>query len=231
MTREYKTVAMPQFLNARPKRGRSRADAIADALSDAINREAVDGWSYLRAEQFRTHERRNIFSRAEEVGYSVLVFVRDAPAERAAGVSAAVAEPTLVEPPAPRRRAPDPAVAEPERAAPRPSRRPAERFSEPEIDLDQNGRALRGGRRDAVRGGDGAGVGGDEPSFAGRPRRSARSALDDATDDAARAMRRPPSRAAADDEGLFDDRPVAGRRLRGGVDDGAADRNTPRRRR
>lgn len=77
--REYKTVAMPQRVTAR-RRGRSRAETIAEAVSEVINTQARRGWSYVGADTFTAQERSGLFGRWEERAYSVLVFERDAAA-------------------------------------------------------------------------------------------------------------------------------------------------------
>lgn len=76
--REYKTVAMPQLLPAKRRRGRSAAEAVAEALSGVINAQAQRGWSYVGADTFRAMEKRGLFGGREEVVYTVLVFDREA---------------------------------------------------------------------------------------------------------------------------------------------------------
>lgn len=52
---------------------------VAEVLSAVINKQAEQGWRYVRADTFDTPERRTWFHRAEPVAYTVLVFERDAP--------------------------------------------------------------------------------------------------------------------------------------------------------
>ncbi len=79
---EYKTVAMPQLVRGRRRRGQSRGEMIAETLSRVINEQSQSGWSYVGADHFRTIERAGLFRPAEEVVYTVLVFERSAPERR-----------------------------------------------------------------------------------------------------------------------------------------------------
>jgi hypothetical protein len=83
MSFEYKCVGAPE----RPKRLRgtwSRSDRVALAMQEIIDAEAVDGWEYLRTDLVPVEEKASFFSRTQEVQRAVLIFRRDAVAERPA---------------------------------------------------------------------------------------------------------------------------------------------------
>ncbi|MEO1329581.1 MAG: hypothetical protein AAFW46_07965 [Pseudomonadota bacterium] len=111
--REYKTVAMPQIVKGRRRMRQSRAEMIAELLSGVINRQAQQGWAYVRADTFRTLQRRTWFHRSEEVAYTVLVFEREARVE-----AAAAAAPRRDAAPAPESRQPQRTPQRTEPAAP-----------------------------------------------------------------------------------------------------------------
>jgi|GEM_PF-3864778 len=74
---EYKTVALPQVVQAKRRRGVSEADFVAETLGELIHLEAVDGWEYLRADTLAAGSRGGMFSKEAKVThYSVLVFRR-----------------------------------------------------------------------------------------------------------------------------------------------------------
>lgn len=75
--REYKTVAMPQLLKARRRRGQTRAEMVAEIVSLVINKQAGMGWRYVGTDSFRTVERRGLLGGAVETVYTVLVFDRE----------------------------------------------------------------------------------------------------------------------------------------------------------
>ncbi len=74
---EYKTVALPQVVQAKRRRGVSEADFVAETMGELIHLEAVDGWEYLRADTLAAGSRGGMFSREPKITYySVLVFRR-----------------------------------------------------------------------------------------------------------------------------------------------------------
>ena len=93
--RTYKTVAMPATIRAGRKFGQSRADRVAAAMSEIINKEADAGWAYLGSDTVRSQERQGFFGGQKETVYTVLVFERAAPTR---------VEPTVAEAEQPRRR-------------------------------------------------------------------------------------------------------------------------------
>ncbi|MEM8842220.1 MAG: hypothetical protein AAGD47_10640 [Pseudomonadota bacterium] len=98
MALEYKTVGAP--LRGRRKRGaKTRSDKVAAAMQEVLEREAVDGWQYLRTDLIPIEERRGWFGRAQEVHRAVMVFFRDVSvppaAQSAAHPAAAGAGPVL----------------------------------------------------------------------------------------------------------------------------------------
>lgn len=78
--RTYKTVAMPSAIRGGRKLGASRAERVAMAMSEIINREAEGGWSYIGSDTIRTQERQGLFGGMSEAVYTILVFER--PAQR-----------------------------------------------------------------------------------------------------------------------------------------------------
>lgn len=84
---EYKAVAMPQLVAGRRRRGQASGELIAELVSKTINVQAERGWAYSGSESYRALEKRNWWSRSEEVIYTVLLF------EREAAAAAARAEP------------------------------------------------------------------------------------------------------------------------------------------
>lgn len=83
MAIEYKTVGAPH--RGRRKRGaKTRSDKVAAAMSEVLDREAVDGWQYLRTDLIPIEERRGWFGRTQEVHRAVMVFERDTEAGKAA---------------------------------------------------------------------------------------------------------------------------------------------------
>ena len=76
-TYEYKTVALPQIVQGKRKRGISEADVVAETFGEVIHLEAVDGWEYMRADILSAGTRGGMFSKEPVVThYSVLVFRR-----------------------------------------------------------------------------------------------------------------------------------------------------------
>jgi len=76
-TYEYKTVAMPQTVQGKRKRGISEADLVAGTFGEVIHLEAVEGWEYMRADILAAGTRGGMFSKEPTVTYySVLVFRR-----------------------------------------------------------------------------------------------------------------------------------------------------------
>ena len=76
-TYEYKTVALPQTVQGRRRRGVSEADLVAETLGELIHLEAVDGWEYFRSDILAAGTRGGMFSKEPKVTYySVLVFRR-----------------------------------------------------------------------------------------------------------------------------------------------------------
>jgi len=76
-TYEYKTVALPQIVQGKRKRGISEADIVAETFGEVIHLEAVDGWEYMRADILSAGTRGGMFSKEPVVThYSVLVFRR-----------------------------------------------------------------------------------------------------------------------------------------------------------
>lgn len=76
-TYEYKTVALPQIVQGRRRRGVSEADFVAETMGELIHLEAVDGWEYMRADTLAAGARAGMFSKEPKITYySVLVFRR-----------------------------------------------------------------------------------------------------------------------------------------------------------
>jgi len=76
-TYEYKTVALPQTVQGKRRRGVSEADLVAETLGELIHLEAVDGWEYQRSDILAAGTRGGMFSKEMRVTYySVLVFRR-----------------------------------------------------------------------------------------------------------------------------------------------------------
>lgn len=76
-TYEYKTVALPQTVQAKRKRGMSEADHVAETLGELIHTEAVDGWEYMRSDILAAGSRGGMFSKEAKVTqYTVLIFRR-----------------------------------------------------------------------------------------------------------------------------------------------------------
>lgn len=76
-TYEYKTVALPQIVQGKRKRGVSEADLVAETFGEVIHLEAIDGWEYMRADILAAGTRGGMFSKEPTVTqYSVLVFRR-----------------------------------------------------------------------------------------------------------------------------------------------------------
>lgn len=74
---EYKTVALPQIVQGKRRRGMSEADLVAETLGELIHLEAVDGWEYLRSDVLAAGARPGLFSREPKIThYTVLVFRR-----------------------------------------------------------------------------------------------------------------------------------------------------------
>lgn len=72
---EYKCVGAPE--KAKRSRGaKTRTDRVAHAMQELINREAVDGWEYLRTDLLPVEEKSGLFSRSSEAHRAVLVFRR-----------------------------------------------------------------------------------------------------------------------------------------------------------
>lgn len=91
--REYKTVAMPQLLSGRRRRGQSHAEMVAEIVSSVINKQSAAGWSYAGADSFRTMERAGLFGRPREAVYTVLIFERALREARAEPPDLAIPEP------------------------------------------------------------------------------------------------------------------------------------------
>ena len=72
---EYRTVALPRTV-ARQRRRGAEAEAVAEALGEAIAKEAAEGWEYQRAETLTTPPRRTLFGQHPGAAYVVLVFRR-----------------------------------------------------------------------------------------------------------------------------------------------------------
>lgn len=75
-SRTYKTVPMPTAIRGGRLMGQSRAERVAAAMADVINKEAAQGWSYLGSDTVRTQERQGLFGGMREAVYTVLVFER-----------------------------------------------------------------------------------------------------------------------------------------------------------
>ncbi len=76
-TYEYKTVALPQLVQPKRKRGMSEADLVAETLGELIHLEAVDGWEYMRSDILAAGGRSGMFSREARITqYTVLIFRR-----------------------------------------------------------------------------------------------------------------------------------------------------------
>lgn len=74
---EYKTVALPQTVQGKRRRGVSEADFVAEMLGELIHIEAVDGWEYMRSDILAAGSRGGMFMKEPKVTYySVLVFRR-----------------------------------------------------------------------------------------------------------------------------------------------------------
>ncbi len=74
---EYKTVALPQTVEGKRRRGQSEADQVAMALGEIIHEEATDGWEYMRSDILAARGRAGMFSKEAPVNtYTVLVFRR-----------------------------------------------------------------------------------------------------------------------------------------------------------
>lgn len=74
---EYKAVAMPQLMGGRRRRGQGSAEVIAEIVSKVINSQAERGWTYTGSDSYRAIERKQWWSRPEEVIYTVLLFQRE----------------------------------------------------------------------------------------------------------------------------------------------------------
>jgi hypothetical protein len=106
---EYKTVALPQTVEGKRRRGQSEADQVAMALGEIIHEETTDGWEYMRSDILAARGRSGFFSREVPVNtYTVLIFRRMAegvwPLEQPHGApaqQAAAAPPPPPPPPAP----------------------------------------------------------------------------------------------------------------------------------
>jgi len=142
-TYDYKTVALPQTVQGKRKRGVSEADLVAATLGELIHLEAVDGWEYMRSDILAAGSRGGMFSKESKVtSYSVLVFrrvqegvwpmgheesVSVVPAPASAAVPTPAPAPAAA--PAPRKPAPAPVSAPPPppsaSAAPAPAPRTA----------------------------------------------------------------------------------------------------------
>ncbi len=76
-TYEYKTVALPQTVLAKRKRGMNEADLVAETLGELIHIEAVDGWEYMRSDVLAAGSRGGMFSKEAKIThYTVLIFRR-----------------------------------------------------------------------------------------------------------------------------------------------------------
>ena len=74
---EYKTVALPQIVQGKRRRGMSEADLVAETLGEVIHLEAVEGWEYLRSDILAAGTRGGLFSREPRIThYTVLIFRR-----------------------------------------------------------------------------------------------------------------------------------------------------------
>lgn len=81
MAFEYKCVAAPE--RAKRKRGtKTRTERVALAMEEIIEREATDGWEYMRTDLVPVEERSGLFGRPMEVHRAILVFRRGGPASR-----------------------------------------------------------------------------------------------------------------------------------------------------
>ncbi|MBY8978093.1 hypothetical protein KHP62_19945 [Rhodobacteraceae bacterium NNCM2] len=96
MAIEYKAVGAPE--KGRRKRGaRSMSDRVAAAMEEILEREAVDGWEYLRTDLIPVEERSGWFGRAREVHRAVMIFRRGAPSGQVASPAPAVEAPGRAE--------------------------------------------------------------------------------------------------------------------------------------
>lgn len=96
--REYKTVALPQLMDGRRRRGQSKAEMIGDIVSGVINQQARAGWRYVGADAYRTMERASLIGGKRETVYTVLIFEKTVPVdgriEPSLGDDAAIDAPT-----------------------------------------------------------------------------------------------------------------------------------------
>lgn len=89
---EYKCVGAPE--KAKRSRGaKTRTDRVAHAMQELINREAVNGWEYLRTDLLPVEEKSGLFSRSSEAHRAVLVFRRSVGEARRPGDLRPLAEP------------------------------------------------------------------------------------------------------------------------------------------
>ena len=125
-TYEYKTVALPQTVQGKRRRGVSEADLVAATFGEIIHLEAVDGWEYMRADVLAAGGRGGLFAKEPKVThYSVLVFRRmlegawpvpPAPAQAQAQTAprpSPQSEPAAPSPPPPRVERRPPAIDDP----------------------------------------------------------------------------------------------------------------------
>jgi len=76
-TFEYKTVALPQTVQSKRRRGVSEADLVAETLGELIHVEAAEGWEYMRSDILAAGSGGGMFSKESKVTYySVLIFRR-----------------------------------------------------------------------------------------------------------------------------------------------------------
>lgn len=188
-TYEYKTVALPQTVQGKRRRGISEADLVAETLGELIHLEAVDGWEYLRSDVLAAGARGGMFSKEMRVTYySVLVFRRvlegvwptaqAMPAAPPRSLADSAPRPAVSTDPAPNpvsvppRPAPAPKTAPPPKTAPAPRAAPKPRaepvaappaIDDPTSPLAQGAILSTGGRIDAGAGGITA------PTLAARP--------------------------------------------------------------
>jgi hypothetical protein len=74
---EYKTVALPQTVQGKRRRGQTEADQVAMALGETIHAEAVDGWEYMRSDILAAQSKAGMFSKEPAINYyTVMVFRR-----------------------------------------------------------------------------------------------------------------------------------------------------------
>jgi len=71
---EYRTVPMPNLASRRLRRGQSRADQVAEAFELLLNKEAIDGWDFMRTESMIVPPAPAMFGRPQgEQTVTVLV--------------------------------------------------------------------------------------------------------------------------------------------------------------